>query len=103
MRRSTVAAHARQNAKLISPWSTVQLCPAPPFFPDEPSQTVTLRRRVCAGRLLAGYALARLRRLLDLLVTKATLADEVNRHGSVPPRITPMLDRSPTGCAMDGC
>ncbi len=35
-----------------------------------------------------------LRRLLDLFATEAILADEVRRHGSLPPRITTLLGRS---------
>jgi hypothetical protein len=34
-----------------------------------------------------------LRRLFDLATTEAVLADEVRRHGSLPPRIAAMLDR----------
>jgi hypothetical protein len=37
-----------------------------------------------------------LRRLLDHLATEAILADEVRRHGGLPPRIAAMLGRSPT-------
>lgn len=35
-----------------------------------------------------------LRRLLDLLATEAILADEVRRHGTLPPRIAAMLGRT---------
>ena len=37
-----------------------------------------------------------LRRLLDHLATEAILADEVRRHGGLPPRIAALLGRSPT-------
>jgi hypothetical protein len=33
-----------------------------------------------------------LRRLLDHLATKAILADEVRRHGGLPPRIAALLN-----------
>jgi Transposase DDE domain len=36
-----------------------------------------------------------LRRLFDLLATEAILADEVRRHGQLPPRIAAMLGRLP--------
>ena len=36
-----------------------------------------------------------LRRLLDYLAMEAILADEVRRHGALPPRIAAMLGRSP--------
>lgn len=35
-----------------------------------------------------------LRRLFDLLATEAILADEVRRHGSLPPRLAAMLGRA---------
>jgi hypothetical protein len=38
-----------------------------------------------------------LRRLLDHLVTETILADEVRRHGSLPPRIAALLRRPVTG------
>ncbi|MDP9352426.1 MAG: hypothetical protein M3P51_12930 [Chloroflexota bacterium] len=34
-----------------------------------------------------------LRRLFDLYATEAILADEVRRHGSLPPRIAALLGR----------
>jgi hypothetical protein len=37
-----------------------------------------------------------LRRLLDYLAMEAILADEVRRHGALPPRIAAMLGRAPT-------
>jgi hypothetical protein len=37
-----------------------------------------------------------LRRLLDLFATEAILADEVRRHGSLPPRIAALLGRPAT-------
>jgi hypothetical protein len=37
-----------------------------------------------------------LRRLLDHLATEAILADEVRRHGGLPPRIAALLGRAPT-------
>jgi len=36
-----------------------------------------------------------LRRLFDLLATEAILADEVRRHGALPPRIAALLGRPP--------
>jgi hypothetical protein len=36
-----------------------------------------------------------LRRLLDHLATEAILADEVRRHGALPPRLAALLGRSP--------
>ena len=38
-----------------------------------------------------------LRRLLDLLVIEAILADEVRQHGRLPPPIAALLQQSPTG------
>ena len=38
-----------------------------------------------------------LRRLLDLFVTEAIMADEVRRHGQLPPRIAALLRRPVTG------
>lgn len=37
-----------------------------------------------------------LRRLLDHLATEAILADEIRRHGGLPPRIAALLGRTPT-------
>jgi hypothetical protein len=36
------------------------------------------------------------RRLLDYLALEAILADEVRRHGALPPRVAAMLGRAPT-------
>jgi Transposase DDE domain len=38
-----------------------------------------------------------LRRVLDLFATETILADEVRRHGALPPRIAAMLQRPATG------
>ncbi len=37
-----------------------------------------------------------LRRLFDLYATEAILADEVRRHGSLPPRLAALIGRSPS-------
>ncbi len=64
---------------------------------------VRLRRRLGGGEERADrppgkQVLTRgLRRLFDLLATEAILADEVRRHGGLPPRIAALLGRPVTG------
>lgn len=61
---------------------------------------VRLRRRLGGGEERADRSPGKqvltrgLRRLFDLLATEEILADEVRRHGALPPRIAAFLGRA---------